>query len=955
MSPAPVNGPDYSVSLSEDDRLRAMWNSVLGWQNQTWAAFRVINRHQRTAIEEARRQQQHSQNTRTHQPIAGDGMPRMSARWYRHDPYARVESTSRVTYPAHVGGHDLGHVRGPMGSFSRVCDPGGVGAGGGHECLPVHRVVGNEFSDAAPVREDAACALPSVRVGRPVPVDDGCGPPAPRRPDTGTPSPAHHIPRAPAPAGAPPDGRSAFAAHVGLGLGVPLGRHLQPRHDVVPGAFSEAHNYSLVRSDQDVEGRSFSSVGVHGGGGKVHGGDPQRVGTAQCDESRCSHHNLHDGRTRQAHESGRLSLDGPLVQTGGGDGVGLPSGGRTVRRNDVAPLVEAQNAGGAECNDDTLRFSPRGLGFSAGDTALNDPSLEIEHPGKRSKYADCRKLSKVPIPNYPKNPVILPKTDNLLDEGLEAIAKLYWPQEPVDDDRRTNGGFATITNNWRRPTTVAPRTSTAPLHSCPISDIGNINVAEARKRLSPSQLRRFDEVWRMAFFTDVEVSNEPRLKLRPEHAAKMKSDGLASIVPKDKLHTTTGWCEAFTVLEEKNDAERQRMILWCRALNCKLEDLYKPQVPLQHVSAYFNAVLADLGGVRDLKLGFYQVEIPAAARHRFRFMDENGVVYELNRLPMGHTCAPEIMTILMCAIAGDPAYCSKPASAPFQVQLDIWIDSVRAAGAASQVTGYMDWVDLNAKSLGAVWNAADSIVGTAYTYIGVQFDHRTKQICSKLKVIRKIDKIVDQSSYTISELEGLCGRLRHVSAICGIDISEYYVFLKILRRRLSQVNRKLADRNHDSELPPSAMTALKRWMRLCIKNEARVIPPRPSSPHSKWALFTDASLTGHGSVLIDRDSQQIRVAGGRWDVPALNINAAEQRTVVLGVAAFQHLFVRGSVVDIFIDNTSTIAGCQKGYSKSFVMNEEIKKLVTLLKAAGIIIRVQYVPSKLNLADAKSRE
>ena len=46
---------------------------------------------------------------------------------------------------------------------------------------------------------------------------------------------------------------------------------------------------------------------------------------------------------------------------------------------------------------------------------------------------------------------------------------------------------------------------------------------------------------------------------------------------------------------------------------------------------------------RDFRTGFYQVEIPLDARKYFRFKTDDGHWYELTRLPMGYSCAPEIM------------------------------------------------------------------------------------------------------------------------------------------------------------------------------------------------------------------------------------------------------------------------------------------------------------------------
>ena len=206
-----------------------------------------------------------------------------------------------------------------------------------------------------------------------------------------------------------------------------------------------------------------------------------------------------------------------------------------------------------------------------------------------------------------------------------------------------------------------------------------------------------------------------------------------------------------------------------------------------------------------MSIGFFQIPIPEAARHRFRFMDENGKVFELLRLPMGHRCSPELCQLLLSTLAGLPSHVLPQFKHPGGVRVNIWIDNVHAHGSEEAVVRYFAWLDVQAAACRVTWKPEDSIVGKTYTFIGVQFDHSGSTVAVKGKVIDKLAKAARIAQPTISDVESQLGRLLHVSAVSGLNPAPYYFFLKIMRRRLSLVNRGLASRGDKADLPPSFM------------------------------------------------------------------------------------------------------------------------------------------------------
>jgi hypothetical protein len=115
--------------------------------------------------------------------------------------------------------------------------------------------------------------------------------------------------------------------------------------------------------------------------------------------------------------------------------------------------------------------------------------------------------------------------------------------------------------------------------------------------------------------------------------------------------------------------------------------------------------------------------------HRFRFMDEDGNIYELCRLPMGHRVSPEMCHLLLSTVAGLPAYVTPSFRHTPGVNVDIWLDNVQASGSNANIKTYMEWLDSQAEQCRVKWKEADSYEGRSYTFLGVHFNHETHTVC----------------------------------------------------------------------------------------------------------------------------------------------------------------------------------------------------------------------------------
>ena len=221
-----------------------------------------------------------------------------------------------------------------------------------------------------------------------------------------------------------------------------------------------------------------------------------------------------------------------------------------------------------------------------------------------------------------------------------------------------------------------------------VAGIPPMDVAGLWGRLNPCAQARFDHVWATAFPS---VAREAQVG-RPSHRSAFKAayaDALVAYGVARRVDSG-GPLEnvPFTVVEEKTAGLRQRFILWTKEANALMEaDGYVADIPLSHITEYLDVALHQCGSTRDFKTGFYAVlSTPCCeARRLFRFQDADGHWLELERLPMGHSCAPEIMHTLCASVVGDPTYVQAQ-WAVWHVSVHCWIDNIRYTGRCEAVS-----------------------------------------------------------------------------------------------------------------------------------------------------------------------------------------------------------------------------------------------------------------------------
>ncbi|KAJ9473070.1 hypothetical protein DIPPA_33205 [Diplonema papillatum] len=461
-------------------------------------------------------------------------------------------------------------------------------------------------------------------------------------------------------------------------------------------------------------------------------------------------------------------------------------------------------------------------------------------------------------------------------------------------------------------TTRLPKTEdekASPLH---VDNVRPMNVGLLRGRMNETTRARFDETWRRTFdVAKLRPSSSRRVsRLQAKHAEELEMNGIAQRASGPGRSVNV----PFTVVEEKEGALRQRFILWTHEANDAIEaDGYEAQVPLKHVSTYLDAVHAECGSTRDLRCGFYGVEVPRGARDAFRFQDDAGDWWELTRLPMGHTCAPELMHTLTSTIAGHPDFVKTAHAVPAAVTVHTWVDNVRYAGSRKDVLEASRKVDELAARSKVTWKDADTrTASTRYEFIGVDWDHQSGKVGISARLSKKLARDlveVRKGAMSASGLETLGGRLLHASAIVGVFVGEFYFALKFLRRLTNALNRGEKAVDQTVRLSGSVQRLLDGWVRAVLEKRRMPVAARVPS----LTVFVDASLEGWGGVLVDVATNAIEVLGSRWSrkEKGLHINELEALAFELCVSAVPDKYAGGTVT-VVVDNTTVQGVARKG-------------------------------------------
>ena len=470
----------------------------------------------------------------------------------------------------------------------------------------------------------------------------------------------------------------------------------------------------------------------------------------------------------------------------------------------------------------------------------------------------------------------------------------------------------------------------------------------------------------------------------PKYCETLGDHGLTTPLSRDDLHKVTGVNIPFVIVEEKKEGFRLRFILWTKEINDILKD-YKANVNLDHSSFYIDVVAEDFAVTADMKISFYQYEIPEEYRYMFAFCDSEGNWYTLNRLPMGFRPSVEIMQLICETVSLQPNAVQPSATITTTdnnnntieetIQLTClrtkhrsWVDGFQVAGAEEECRVVMEKIRKVSEYVGVTWKEGIQLLQD-YEFIGIRFNHELHQVSVAEKTLGKLpSKITTTKQYLTTELEALLSRLYFCSGVLRIVPADYYFTIKQINRYISRLNKTGIDQTN--KLPGSVVSSLNKWIREA-RSTLTLLPDINSNKNENEqkkkntafdVVFVDASLYGWGAVYVGADGI-IAISGAAWkdgikndqDLTADKIAELEGMALNFGLQTFEERLSLRKNVDIRIDNTSLMYGTRKGKSKSSPsLNHQIKLAVHFLKSRNFSFTVAYVNTSENWADHPSR-
>jgi hypothetical protein len=401
-----------------------------------------------------------------------------------------------------------------------------------------------------------------------------------------------------------------------------------------------------------------------------------------------------------------------------------------------------------------------------------------------------------------------------------------------------------------------------------------------------------------------------------------------------------GDCRVFSVLEQEK--QRRRLII-----EPMINDIlfFTGNVQLPSLDEILRPGSLNGASCFDFTAYYNQFELPLRARNWYCFA-AFGRVFRLRVIATGQRQCPAMAHILTTSIALTAANGTGAEPTTF-------IDNVRFAGLPTSTELATRNFIAACETIGiTVSKEPCNAHQQQYTFLGIEFNHSTKQAALSEKTRRKMADKVSQITAGISASWSMRCFLSTLSLIIwgmrvvDIPLARAYHLIKFARRRAPQ------HLDSPANVWPSIIPCMLDLLGTCSNHHRDLRIPR----RSELVLFSDASLQGWGAVFIN--GHRVNVHAGRFAHPE-HINILEARAICFAIQ-FVDPQPKPTMIKILIDNTTVLAGIRGGSgwggvaSHNYCLAMLSLHFAELCKERNIIPTVEYVRSAENLADLPSR-
>jgi hypothetical protein len=416
----------------------------------------------------------------------------------------------------------------------------------------------------------------------------------------------------------------------------------------------------------------------------------------------------------------------------------------------------------------------------------------------------------------------------------------------------------------------------------------------------------------------------------------------------------------FSTVEHRTTV-RRRMIGWPASLNIA-EKAIVTQLEKQHVKVRFysarevrdNSVKFTYAASLDFKKFYQQFEL--LIKH-FWIFTVNANVFMLSTIPTGAVFPPLFTQALSRTLLALAIRC---ANVEDRVNFDCCIDNLRLLSDDLDAL-WAAWHELIAlcKHLGATIGEMNPPPAThtpiSYTYLGMFNSNIDGVACvelavkSKDKLRRAIDVIHSAVPMLVVDALALFGQTIWACTVTNFQLGRLYHVIKFIRR---------TQRNDLNSLTKVWPSIVQLWTSALEEMITKTFVQQDAAT-STATMFTDASESGWGVVILDYLDRPIRIFAGRWSPceSKESINMLELRALRIGIRILAALKSSTEVLAInaFIDNTTARAWATRARAPRWCANQLALSVDDELRSNSIQLKsITYVESARNIADKPSR-
>jgi hypothetical protein len=295
----------------------------------------------------------------------------------------------------------------------------------------------------------------------------------------------------------------------------------------------------------------------------------------------------------------------------------------------------------------------------------------------------------------------------------------------------------------------------------------------------------------------------------------------------------------------------------------------------------------------------------------------NGKVTTLvpNRMTMGVVYAADLIHGILLDIA-------KELRESFPVTTFVFVDNMRVSAPSAEIKdkAHAMWKRL-AKEAGLSERDEPENI-----FLGMEFDLSrsttgdtvaVRPAPKNLLAIKKQTHLLTDKSPRFGALRELFSRCIYAARILRQPLAAYYGIFKFFRRHLSKGTPPKTRVNAWASMIP----AWKQWVKDILSCEFISHPSRTTTKSA--VLFTDASLSGWGAILIFENV--ISEAAGRWhrSYESGDMGTIETAAVRRAATALKAQLSSCKSLKILVDSTTALYALGKGSSPSFTVNQEV--------------------------------